>query len=97
MSAILIQHGAPTFFHVNGEYAAEIDYILFLKKAKALASIVRKQHGSKSEEVPIWIGAPRCKEVRSLVWQDFFQFPFLVIINSGQQLRTHVTEQDCSV
>ena len=32
MSAILIQYGAPTFFHVNEEYAAEIDNILFLKK-----------------------------------------------------------------
>ena len=101
MSAILIQRGAPTFFHVNEEHTAEIDYILFffLKEAKALASIVPKQHGSKSEEVPRWIGAPRCMEVRSLVWQNFFSFLSLSLLTlaSSEELMSLSRTAACEV
>ena len=33
-----LQHGVPTFYHVNGKDTAEIDYILLKEKAKFLAN-----------------------------------------------------------
>ena len=55
---ISLQHGVPTFFHVNGDDEAEIDYILLNKKAKPLVKTVRVDNftaSNTSDHVPVYI------------------------------------------
>ena len=54
---ISLQHGVPTFFHVNGDDEAEIDYILLNKKAKPLVETVRVDYytaSNTSDHVPVY-------------------------------------------
>ena len=55
---VSLQHGVPTFFHVNGDDEAEIDYILLNKKAKPLVKTVRVDNytvSNTSDHVPVYI------------------------------------------
>ena len=52
-----LQHGVPTFNHVNGKDVAEIDYILLNEKAKFLANTVRIESytdSNVSDHVPVY-------------------------------------------
>ena len=52
-----LQHGVPTFYHVNGKDVVEIDYILSNEKAKFLANTVRVEsyrESNVSDHIPVY-------------------------------------------